>query len=85
MFNDHFIDLFGNEIDAWLVLHGVDWAPVSHGPEGGSLEDEVLAFELHQSSSGGLVVITASGEVVDNSGFPTELLQQLLAMINASN
>ena len=84
MFHDHFINLFGTDIDAWLESHGVDWWPTSHGSDDDSPEDGDLAFELQHSTSGGLIVFTASGEVVDNNGFPTDLLQQLLAMVNAS-
>lgn len=83
MFEDHLLDLFGDEITAWLDANGITVAFTSWADEGTEPEDAALAFEFSHTPSGGRAVICAQGQLRENVDFPQEFLDHLSAQASS--
>jgi hypothetical protein len=83
MFEDHLLDLFGDEITAWLDANGITVAFTSWADEDTELEDAGLAFEFLHMPSGGRAVICGQGQLRENVDFPQEFLDHLSAQASS--
>lgn len=78
MFEQHLLDLFGNEIDDWMKKNNITVAFSSWTDAKSETEDADLAFEFSHTQSGGRALICAQGQLRESVDFPQDLLDHLV-------